>query len=123
MNALGARLRDGLRAMLADIGLNLRVTGDSTNCGLHMTGDDVRDAESARSADIELYEVLRLGMVNAGFNWTSRGIGVTAAITAEHVEETLAAFRSRLLAMRPLIEEVAPELIGAPASFDTEVGG
>jgi glutamate-1-semialdehyde 2,1-aminomutase len=118
MNALGAGLRAGLRAMLSELGLNLQVTGDSTNCGLHMIAEEVRDAETARRADFELYDVLRLGMVNAGFNWTSRGIGVTAAITSEHVDETIRAFRSRLLAMRPLIEEVAPHLVGAPAAID-----
>jgi glutamate-1-semialdehyde 2,1-aminomutase len=118
MNALGARLREGMRRMLAAQGLNLQVTGDSTNCGLHMTAEDVRDAESARRADFGLYEILRLGMVNDGFNWTSRGIGVTAAHTAEHVDATINAFRGRLHAMRPLLEEVAPELVRTPKSID-----
>jgi glutamate-1-semialdehyde 2,1-aminomutase len=123
MNSLGGRLRDGMRSMLAEIGLKLQVTGDATNCGLHMIDEEVRDAETARRADFELYEVLRLGMVNAGFNWTSRGIGVTAAITTEHVDETVDAFRSKLLAMRGLIEEVAPHLVGAAATVDSGIAG
>jgi glutamate-1-semialdehyde aminotransferase len=109
--------------MLAEIGLNLQVTGDSTCCGVHMTAEDVRDAETARRADLPLFDVLRLGMVNAGINWTSRGIGVTAAITAEEVDRTIAAFRTTLLAMRPLMEDVAPHLVTAsPAAGGVEGG-
>jgi glutamate-1-semialdehyde aminotransferase len=76
-----------------------------------MTRAEVRSAEDAREADQELFEVLRLGMVNRGMNWTSRGIGVTAAMTSEHVEEIISAFQATLVAMRPLIEEASPELL------------
>jgi len=111
VNALGARLHDGLSSACAEVGLALEITGDSTNHGVHMTSSPVRCAQDARDADQQLFEILRLGMVNRGMNWTSRGIGVTAAMTADDVDAIVAAFRSALVDMRPLVEEVSPELL------------
>ncbi len=111
MNALAKSLRDGLRSTFAEIGLNIQVTGDGTNCGVHLVPEEVRDAETAHKADMRLFNLLRLGMVNRGMNWSTRGFGVTGPFTAREVELTVDAFRRTLLEMKPLLAEVAPELL------------
>jgi glutamate-1-semialdehyde 2,1-aminomutase len=111
MDAMGAALRAGLRSACADVGFDIQVTGDSTNSGVHMTNRDVRSAEDVREADQALFELLRLGMVNRRMNWSSRGIGVSAAMTPDDVDEVVAAFEDTLLAMRSLVAEVSPALL------------
>jgi glutamate-1-semialdehyde 2,1-aminomutase len=111
MCGLGQSLRESLRATFDELGLNIQVTGDATNVGIHLVAEEVRDAETARKADQGLFNLLRLGMLNRGMNWTTRGFGITAAFTESDVAETVANFRRTALDLRPLITEVAPELI------------
>jgi hypothetical protein len=71
----------------------------------------VTDAQTAHKADLRLFNVLRLGMLNRGMNWSTRGFGVTGAFREEDVDETIDGFRRTLLEMKPLIEDVAPALM------------
>jgi glutamate-1-semialdehyde 2,1-aminomutase len=112
MNRLGARMRDGLREVFADLGLRIQVTGDGTNAGIHLVPVEVWDGETARRTDLQLFNLFRIGMLNRGMNWTTRGFGVTGAFSDDDVETTIAGFRSTALALRPLFIDVAPELVG-----------
>jgi glutamate-1-semialdehyde 2,1-aminomutase len=111
MNRLGARLRDGLREAFADVRLRIQVTGDGTNAGIHLVPVEVPDAETARGTDLQLFNLFRLGMLNRGMNWTTRGFGVTGAFVEDDVETTITDFRDTALALRPLLADVAPELL------------
>jgi hypothetical protein len=50
-------------------------------------------------------------MLNRGMNWTTRGFGVTGAFVEDDVETTITDFRDTALALRPLLADVAPELL------------
>jgi hypothetical protein len=71
----------------------------------------VPDAETARGTDLQLFNLFRLGMLNRGMNWTTRGFGVTGAFVEDDVETTITDFRDTALALRPLLADVAPELL------------
>ena len=61
--------------------------------------------------DLRLFNVLRLGMLNRGINWTTRAMGLTMPFTQEDVDYTIEAFRKTVLEMRPIIAQAAPELV------------
>lgn len=114
MNRLAADLRDGLRRLVDRLGLAIHVSGDATNAGLHLVARDVCDAETARLGDLRLFNILRLGMLNRGMNWTTKGFGVSAAFSVEDVRNLLDAFDDMLTEVRPVLAQVAPELVRAP---------
>lgn len=111
MLALAATLRDGLRATLAELGIDAQVTGDGTGIGVHLVAVEVTNAETSHTMDLRLFNLLRLGMINRGLNWTTRAMGLTLPFTRADVDYTVDAFRRTLLAMKPAIAEAAPELL------------
>lgn len=117
MNRLAGDLRDGLRRLMARLGLAIHVSGDGTNAGLHLVAGDVCDAETARRSDPRLFNMLRLGMLNRGMNWTTKGFGISAAFGDEDVRHLLDAFDDMLTEARPALARVAPELIRAPGQL------
>lgn len=111
MFALAADLRNGIRATFAELGVAVQVTGDGTGIGVHLVPVEVTDAQTSHTMNLRLFNVLRLGMLNRGINWTTRAMGLTMPFAREDIDYTIEAFRKTLLEMRPVIAKAAPELV------------
>ncbi len=71
----------------------------------------VRDAETAQTGDFDLQNLMRLGVMNRGINWSTRGLDVTGAFTRQDVDLTIEAFRQVSMELKPLMSIVAPHLV------------
>jgi glutamate-1-semialdehyde 2,1-aminomutase len=106
INALGARLREGLRACLDDLGLVGTVTGYGSFAGLHLGVSDVRTYRDAASADKALARLLHLALLLEGIYVAPRLMMCTStAMDEATIDEVLAGVRR---AMR----EIQPALVG-----------
>ncbi|WGR92586.1 aminotransferase class III-fold pyridoxal phosphate-dependent enzyme [Bradyrhizobium sp. ISRA443] len=97
--ALGARLREGLRTAAAGLRIPVQVTGEGPCAGIHFTGEEVVDADTAERANQDLWRLMCLGVTNRGLAITSRTFGPIAPYTGEDVEHVISVFTESLRAI------------------------
>ena len=109
VNALGDRLRAGLRAALDNAGVAAQVTGVGSLVGLHFTGNAVRDYRTSLGANREAMRWLHLALVNRGVFMRAAGaFFLSTAMGEAEVDETAAAFAGALEDVRPVLGAIAP---------------
>ncbi|MBI4502325.1 MAG: aspartate aminotransferase family protein [Gemmatimonadetes bacterium] len=97
VNALGDRLRAGLRQTLARCGVAAQVTGTGSLVGLHWSDQPVRDYRSALRADHERARLLHLALLNHGiFARPGGGFFLSTAVTEREIDQTVAIFGTAL---------------------------
>jgi len=105
LNALGDRLRTGLRVALETAGVRAQVTGMGSLVGLHLTAHPVTDYRSSLAANREAMRWLHLALLNRGiFARAAGAFFLSTAMRDAEVEETTAAFGGALEDVRPMLE-------------------
>jgi glutamate-1-semialdehyde 2,1-aminomutase len=94
INALGERLRDGLRAALEEAGVPAAVTGYGSFAGVHLGATVVRTYRGAALADRALARLLHLALLLEGIYVAPRLMMCTStAMDDATIDEVLASFR------------------------------
>lgn len=108
VNALGDRLRAGLRDVLSAAGVPAHVTGIGSLVGVHFTDQPVRDYRSSLLANREVMRWLHLALINRGiFARATGAFFLSTPMDDSDVEATLEAFRGALEDVRLLLRERA----------------
>lgn len=111
LNRHGARLLGGLRAICSELGVKAQISGDASIAGIHMTTEDVWNGAIARAADPQINGLVRFGLLRHGVIWGTGGLSLNTTMTEREVDKGVEAFRETLLAMKPLLRRVAPEML------------
>jgi len=106
LNALGERLRDGIRELGDELGLAVTATGLGSLLTMHLVDGPVENYRDARRADREAVRLLHLALLNEGVFSARRGmLSLSTPMGEAEIERALAAVRRALLAVgaeRPL---------------------
>ncbi len=90
MNALGERLRSGVRGIATRLDVPLQATGAAHMFGLHWTRTPVVDFDTTQTSRREVISALMLNLVNEGFLVFLAGTGMlNAAMTEQHIDSVL----------------------------------
>ena len=120
INALGERLRQGIREAFKAHGLKVMVTGRGSLAYIHWTGEKIENAgDSARAAASagELLTLMHLGLLNHGIWIPHRGeLAVSTPMDESDMDEAINALNEVLQVLKPIVEETTPQLL----LFDTE---
>ncbi len=104
INALGERLRQGLRDALAAAEIPGTVTGYGSFAGIHLATDQVRNYRDAAMADKSLARLLHLALLLEGIYVAPRLMLCTStAMDDAVIDEVLAGFGRALAGIRPAI--------------------
>lgn len=106
LNALGERLRDGVRELGDELGLAVTATGLGSLLTVNLVDGPVESYRDARRADPEAVRLLHLALLNEGVFSARRGmLSLSTPMGEAEIERALAAVRRALLAVdaeRPL---------------------
>jgi glutamate-1-semialdehyde 2,1-aminomutase len=92
LNALGARLRDGVQHALDAAGVTSCVTGAGSLAHIHFRRAPVRSYRDAARSDSRLSALLHLALLERGFVCAARGMFATSTVmTAEDVDALIGA--------------------------------
>ncbi len=89
LDALGERLRRGLRAALADLGVPAQVTGIASLFGIHFTSRPIANYRDVVAGDQELGRALFTGLLNEGVLLQSSCAGALGTMTTEAETDAL----------------------------------
>ena len=104
INALGERLRDGLRAALQDAGVPAAVTGYGSFAGVHLGATAVHTYRDVALTDKRLARLLHLALLLEGIYVAPRLTMCTStAMDDETIDEVLAGFRRAIGVVRPAL--------------------
>jgi len=104
INALGERLRAGLRAVMSETDLKATVTGYGSFAGLHLGVDEVRTYRDAAAADKGLSRLLHLALLLEGIYVAPRLMMCTStAMDETTIDEVLGSFRRAIAGIRPAL--------------------
>jgi glutamate-1-semialdehyde 2,1-aminomutase len=97
LNAMGERLRTGLKNVFDEAGVPAAITGLGSLFGIHPTGRAVRTIRDAASGDADLRHRIFLGLYCEGVLLDPRGVGtLSTAIGTREIECLLEALRAVL---------------------------
>ena len=104
INALGERLREGLRTALQDAGVPAAVTGYGSFAGLHLGATAARTYRDVALTDKGLARLLHLALLLEGVYVAPRLTMCTStAMDDATIDEALAGFRRAIDAVRPAL--------------------
>ena len=101
LDALGERLRDGVRRLFEDRGYPGQVTGTGSLFWIHHTPRPLGDYRSARPDDAEAPVRTFMGLVNEGVLVSQRGLGACSAAMSEGDVDRFVAALGRVLERAP----------------------
>jgi glutamate-1-semialdehyde 2,1-aminomutase len=108
INALGARLREGIRELLSEADIPSAVTGYGSFVGLHLGVNEVRTYRDAALADKGLARLLHLALLLEGVYVAPRLMMCTStAMDEATLDEVLTGFRRAVRAVRPALAALA----------------
>lgn len=109
----GETIRAGLKEICSDLGIKAQVTGIGSIFNLYFTDQEVVDARSERRANPLLIRYYDLNLLNRGINLAKAHCSYCSVpMSDEDNKKTLKAMEQTLVAMKPIIRENAPTLIG-----------
>ena len=113
INSLGESLAEGIQGILADLKIKAQVAGYGSLHQIHFTPQPVTNAAISASQDMDIKQLFHLVMLNRGM-FTQKRVqyNVSVPMTRTEINEVIAATADGLSELRPLIKEVAPQLIG-----------
>jgi glutamate-1-semialdehyde 2,1-aminomutase len=104
INALGERLRDGLRVALAEASVPASVTGYGSFVGVHLGRPEVRTYRDAAFVDKGLARLLHLALLLEGIYVAPRlMMCISTAMDDATIDEVLAGFQRAIGAIRPAL--------------------
>ncbi len=112
LNAMGERLRAGLREAARAAGVTVQVVGVGSLSSFFFTDHPVTDYRSRAAVPGSLQSLLHLHLLNRGVYVISRGsLSLCVPMGDAEIEECIAAVGDALGEMRPDIERAAPQLL------------
>lgn len=112
LNAMGDRLRAGLREAVRAAGVTAQVTGAGSLSSVFFTDRPVTDYRSRAAVQEPLQSLLHLHLLNRGVYVISRGsLSLCAPMTDAEIEGCVVAVGEAAREMRPEIERLAPHLL------------
>ncbi len=117
MNSLGESLKAGFRAVFKETGISGQASGAGSYSCFHFTPEEVINTRVLDKANAEwnaekLSRLARISLMNRGIMWSSGGFSISTPMSEKDIEACLSALKDVLIEMKPLIEQVAPQLIG-----------
>jgi len=114
INALGDSLADELKKTLADLKIKAQITGYGSLHQIHFTPEPVTHAEiSLIKQDRDILRLFHLTMLTKDMFVPRRGMyNISMPMTETEMNKAVQATAEVLSDMKPLIKEVAPQLIG-----------
>ncbi len=104
INALGERLRSGLRDTLAENDVEATVTGYGSFAGVHLGAREVRSYRDAAAVDKGLARLLHLTLLLEGVYAAPRLMMCTStAMNEKTIDDVLAAFGRAVNGIRPAL--------------------
>jgi len=97
-----ARLEDGLKSVVEEIGIPAVIDRMGSMMGMFFTAGPVNDFEDAKKSDLELFSAYYKGMREKGIYLAPsqfEALFVSSAHNVEHIDETIAAAREVLTAL------------------------
>ena len=109
INALGDRLREGINALGAELGLAIQATGTGSLLNVHLLGGPIRQKRDVGRADPAHTRLFHLACLNEGLFPAGRGLmSISTAMDDATVDEALDGIRRAVLSVHA--ENPIPEL-------------
>ena len=113
INRLGESFAQGMRALFTGLDIKGQVTGIGSLQNVHFSHQPVMDGKTARAVNTDLRHLFYLGMIERGFFSASRCLYVMSTpMSQKDVDSLLTAAEDTLKELKPVIEDVWPELVG-----------
>ncbi|UCD31610.1 MAG: aspartate aminotransferase family protein [Desulfobacterales bacterium] len=114
INSLGWSLANGLQGVLDELKIKAQIKGYGSLQQIHFTPEPVSTASTAYfTMDRDVLRLFHLAMMNKGLFIGSRGFfSITTPMTEAEIETAIEATAACLSELKPLIEEIAPKLVG-----------
>lgn len=112
LNSTGRAIREGIQKAATEADIKVQVTGIGSFFNVFFIDQKVDNLKAERKADMGLRRLFDLLLWNRGvFIFPSHHSNVSLPVRDEHVKLTLKAVEQSLADMKPLIEELRPDLI------------
>lgn len=112
LDKMGDRLRNGLRNILADIGIRAQVVGISSIFHIFFTEERIRNPNQVASSNILLTRIFELGCQNKGVNLAKNHCSfLSSPMTEKEIDRTLEVMKNVLIDMLPIMNTTTPSLI------------
>jgi glutamate-1-semialdehyde 2,1-aminomutase len=112
LNSLGDVQRKGMEKVLDELGIIAKLTGVGSLATLHFTDEEVKGFRSSARAEGSLIHPLYISLLNNGISTATRIFtALSTPMSRKEVETFISIFRKSIEGMKPLIKEIAPNLI------------
>jgi glutamate-1-semialdehyde 2,1-aminomutase len=114
INSLGWSLADGLQSVLEELKIKAQIKGYGSLQQIHFSPEPISTASTAFfTIDRDILRLFHLSLMNKGIFIPNRGFfAVSTPMGEAEIEQAVKATAETLTALKPLIEEIAPQLIG-----------
>ncbi|MGD9240385.1 MAG: aspartate aminotransferase family protein [Desulfobacterales bacterium] len=114
INALGWSMKKNLQSALDDLKIKIQIKGYGSLQQLHFTSEPVFDAQTAFfTQDRDLLRLFHLSLMNKGIFIPNRGFfAISTPMSEAETDKAVKATAECLSELKPLIEQIAPQLIG-----------
>ena len=114
INTLGWSLREKLQQILDDLKLKAQIKGYGSLQQLHFTPEPIHHAATAfLTQDRDILRLFHLSLMNKGIFIPNRGFfSVSTPMTEAEIDKAMEATAETLTELKPLMQEVAPQLVG-----------
>ena len=114
INSLGWRLRENLQKSLDDLKIKAQIVGYGSLQQLHFTPEPIHTASTAFfTINRDVLRLFHLSLMNKGIFIPNRGFfSVSTPMTEAETDRAVEAATECLSELKPLIQEIAPQLIG-----------
>jgi glutamate-1-semialdehyde 2,1-aminomutase len=112
INSLGDVQRKGMERTLEELNITAQLTGIGSYLQMHFTHEDVKDFRSSARAKNSLNAPLYISLLNNGISAAPRIMtALSTPMSAGEIDTFTDAFRKSMERIRPLIKQIAPNLI------------
>ena len=113
INSLGWSLAESLQGILDELRIKAQIKGYGSLQQIHFTPEPVFTASTAYfTQDRDVLRLFHLSMMNKGVFIGSRGFySISTPMSQAEVDKALEATAECLTELKPLIQEIAPQLI------------
>jgi len=114
INALGRELAERMQGVLDELRIKAQIKGYGSLQQIHFTPEPVFTASTAYfTMDRDVLRLFHLSMMNKGLFIGSRGFfSISTPMSRAEIDKAIEATADCLTELKPLIQEIAPQLIG-----------
>ncbi len=114
INTLGESLRATLQGILDDLKIKAQIKGYGSLQQLHFTPEPIHHAATAfLTQDRDILRLFHLSLMNKGIFIPNRGFfSISTPMTQAEIDKAMEATAETLTELKPLMQEIAPQLVG-----------